>query len=118
MSRPPSSHALRARRRGRWRAWVAPVLAVALVAALLCLAAANVVVRAGWRELVDGVLWVDRPGGVTAAEVAPDEAGNRAGIEAGGAGGYPPDLAPRSAPAQLAGPAESGHLPPEATRPA
>ena len=83
MSHPPPSPASRARRRGRWRAWVAPVLAVALVAALLCLAAANVVVRAGWNELVDGVLWVDRPGGVTAAEVAPDEAGDRAGIETG-----------------------------------
>ena len=83
MSHPPSPHAPRARRRDRWRAWVAPVLAVALVAALLCLAAANVVVRADWRELVDGVLWVDRPAGVTAVEVAPDEAGDRAGIEAG-----------------------------------
>ena len=74
---------MRARRRGRWRAWIPPVLAVALVAVLLCLAAANVVVRAGWNELVDGVLWVDRPAGVTAVEVAPGEAGDRAGIEAG-----------------------------------
>ena len=68
---------------GRWSAWIPPVLAVALVAALLCLAAANVVVRAGWNELVDGVLWVDRPAGITAVEVAPGEAGDRAGIEAG-----------------------------------
>ena len=82
MSRPLSRRVLRARRE-RWSAWVAPVLAVALVAALLCLAAANVVVRANWNELVDGVLWVDRPAGVTAVEVAPEEAGARAGIAAG-----------------------------------
>ncbi len=83
MSGPRSRHALRARRRGRWRSWVPPVLAVALVAALLCLAAANVVVRAGWNELVDGVLWVDGPAGITAVEVARGEAGDRAGIEVG-----------------------------------
>ena len=83
MSRPTSRHASRAPRRGGWRAWVPPVLAVALVAGLLCLAAANVFVRADWNELVDGVLWGDRPAGVTAVEVAPDEAGDRAGIEAG-----------------------------------
>lgn len=83
MSRPLSRRVLRARRRVRWRGWVAPVLAVALVAVLLCLAAANVVVRANWNERVDGVLWLDRPAGVVAAEVAPDEAGARAGIEAG-----------------------------------
>ena len=83
MSRSLSRRVLRARRRERWSAWIAPVLAVALVAALLCLAAANVVVRANWNELVDGVLWVDRPAGVTAVEVAPEEAGERAGIAAG-----------------------------------
>ena len=83
MSRPPSRRVSRARRRERWRAWIPPVLAVVLVAALLCLAAANVVVRANWNELVDGVLWADRPAGVAAVEVAPDEAGDRAGIEAG-----------------------------------
>ena len=83
MNRPLSRHVLRARRRERWSAWVPPVLAVALVAVLFCLAAANVVVWANWNELVDGVLWADRPAGITAVEVAPDEAGDRAGIEAG-----------------------------------
>ena len=83
MNRPPSQHVLRAPRRDRWSAWVPPVLAVALVAVLICLAAANVVVWGNWNELVDGVLWVDRPAGITAVEVAPDEAGDRAGIEAG-----------------------------------
>ena len=60
MSRSLSRRVLRARRRERWSAWVPPVLAVALVAVLICLAAANVVVWANWNELVDGVLWVDR----------------------------------------------------------
>ncbi len=83
MSRPLFRHVLRARRRERWSAWVPPVLAVALVAVLICLAAANVVVWANWNELVDGVLWADRPAGITAVEVAPDEAGDRAGLEAG-----------------------------------
>ncbi|MDP6582612.1 MAG: hypothetical protein QF681_18320, partial [Vicinamibacterales bacterium] len=51
--------------RKRWGAWAPPVLAVALVAALMCLAAANVVVRANWTDVVDGVLWVDLPEGIT-----------------------------------------------------
>ena len=84
MSRPPSARrVLRAPRGGRWTAWIPPVLAVVLVAALLCLAAANVVVRATWNERVDGVLWVDGSAGVVAAEVALDEAGARAGVAAG-----------------------------------
>ena len=70
-------------RRNRWLAWAPPVLAVLLVASLLFLALANVVVRANWREVVDGVLWLDRSGGVTATEVGPGEAGERAGIEVG-----------------------------------
>ena len=67
----------------RWDAWGPPVLAVALVAALICLAAANVVVRANWNEVVDGVLWLDRSEGVTAAEVGRGEAADLAGIQAG-----------------------------------
>ena len=69
--------------RSRLAAWGPPVLAVALVAALICLAAANVVVRAHWNEVVDGVLWIDRPEGITAAEVGLGEAGDLAGIEVG-----------------------------------
>lgn len=84
MNRPPSARrVLRARRGVRWSGWISPVLAVALVAVLLCLAAANAVVRANWNERVDGVLWVDGSAGVVATEVAPDEAGDRAGVEAG-----------------------------------
>ena len=69
--------------RTRWGAWAPPVLAVALVAALLWLAAANVVVRANWHEVVDGVLWTDEVEGITAAEIGPGEAGDIAGIEVG-----------------------------------
>ena len=69
--------------RSRVAAWGPPVLAVALVAALICLAAANVVVRANWNEVVDGVLWIDRPEGITAVEVALGEAGDLAGVEIG-----------------------------------
>ncbi|MEE2637430.1 MAG: ATP-binding protein [Acidobacteriota bacterium] len=53
------------------------------MAVLICLAAANVVVRANWSEVVDGVLWVDRPGGITAVEIGAGEAGEVAGIEIG-----------------------------------
>ena len=67
----------------RWGAWAPPVLAVALVAALLWLAAANVIVRANWHEVVDGVLWTDQVEGITAAEIGPGEAGDIAGIEVG-----------------------------------
>ena len=75
-----ASHAVQ---RNRWDTWGPPVLAVALVAALICLAAANVVVRANRSEVVDGVLWVDRSEGVTAAEVGHGEAGDLAGVEIG-----------------------------------
>ncbi len=69
--------------RNRWGAWAPPVLAVALVAGLLLLAAANMVVLSNWNELVDGVLWTDRAEGITAVEVGLDEAGDLAGIEVG-----------------------------------
>ena len=43
----------------------------------------NVVVRASRNEAVDGVLWLDRMEGITAAEIGPGEAGELAGIEVG-----------------------------------
>lgn len=67
----------------QWNAWAPPVLAVLLVAILICLAAANVVVRANWNERVDGVLWGDRPAGVTAIDVGKGEVGELAGIVPG-----------------------------------
>jgi two-component system NtrC family sensor kinase len=52
------------------RTWGASALALLVVGVLLCLGAANIASRASWNELEDGVLWVARPEGVTAAEVA------------------------------------------------
>ena len=83
MTRPSTVSTDYRARRKRWDAWGPPVLAVVLVAALLCLAAANLVVRANWNEVVDGVLWLDRPEGITAAEVGLGEAADLAGIEVG-----------------------------------
>ncbi len=56
---------------------------LAVVVLLLCLAAANLYVRATWSEPEDGVLWATTPAGVIAQEVAPDSAGARAGIHPG-----------------------------------
>ena len=70
-------------RRNRWGAWAPPVLAVLLVAGLIFLALANVVRRATWNEVADGVLWLDRADMITAAEVGLGEAGDLAGIEVG-----------------------------------
>jgi PAS domain S-box-containing protein len=55
-----------------------------IVVALLCLAALNMVQRASWTELEDGVLWkVSASGEVGAAEVAKGTAGERAGLQRG-----------------------------------
>ena len=76
----PTENALFRRRRAGWgRA----VLAVGVVAVLLCLAAANVL-RANWGEVEDGVLWVERPEGLVADTVGPGSAAARAGIVPGG----------------------------------
>ena len=83
MTRTSSVSTASRARRTRWGAWAPPVLAVALVAALIWLAAANVVVQANWNEADDGVLWTDQAGAVTAAAVGPGEAGDLAGIEVG-----------------------------------
>ena len=53
-----------------WRQWSRPALPVVVVAALLCLGAANIVARAGFREVEDGVLWTQGPEGVMAADIA------------------------------------------------
>jgi signal transduction histidine kinase len=44
---------------------------------------ANMVARARAHEVEDGVLWADRPEGVTALEVAPESPGARAGVQVG-----------------------------------
>ena len=57
---------------------------LAVILALLCLAVANIYVRATWSELEDGVLWNRTPEGViTATEVASGSPGARAGLREG-----------------------------------
>ncbi|MGH9373672.1 MAG: PDZ domain-containing protein, partial [Vicinamibacterales bacterium] len=63
--------------------WLRLAAEAAVVVGLLCLAVANIAVRASWSEVEDGVLWESRGEGVTAQVVAPDSPGARAGIEPG-----------------------------------
>jgi S1-C subfamily serine protease len=56
---------------------------LAVVVALLCLAAANIYVRATWSEAEDGVLWSAGPSGLVAQEVAPGSPAARAHLRAG-----------------------------------
>ena len=67
----------------RWGGWSRALLAVAVVSLLLCLAAANAVVRANWTELEDGVFYVLRSEGLAAEAIAPDSPAERAGMQAG-----------------------------------
>jgi PAS domain S-box-containing protein len=55
-------------------------LAVVVVVGLLCLAIANLHVRATWHEAEDGVLWSHTAEGVIATELVPTGAGARSGI--------------------------------------
>jgi two-component system, NtrC family, sensor kinase len=56
---------------------------VGITALLVCLAAVNILLRAGWREVEDGVLWGMRAGDVVAQEIAPQSPAAAAGIRAG-----------------------------------
>ena len=69
----------------RWlrAGWGGALLAVGVVAALLCLAAANVVVRANWNEVEDGALWIEQSQGLVAEAVAPESAAAIAGLLTG-----------------------------------
>jgi two-component system, NtrC family, sensor kinase len=68
-------------RRG-WLVWRV-VLPVGITALLLSLAAVNILLRASWREVEDGVLWGSRDGDVVAQEIAPNSPAASAGIRAG-----------------------------------
>lgn len=74
------------RRTGAWAGrpsvlgWFA---ALAVVIALLGLGLSNVYIRATWHEVEDGVLWVSRSNGVTAAELADRAPAARAGVRLG-----------------------------------
>jgi two-component system, NtrC family, sensor kinase len=54
-----------------------------IVVGLLCLAALNMMQRASWSELEDGVLWKASGGEVAAVEIAKGTAGERAGLARG-----------------------------------
>ena len=66
-----------------WRRWGRPAFAAAIVVLLIALGIANIVLRARWHEVEDGVLWNARAEGVTAVLVAPGSAAARAGVEPG-----------------------------------
>ena len=53
-----------------WTRWGGPGLPILVVAALLCLGVANILARAGFQEVEDGVLWVQGPEGVVVADIA------------------------------------------------
>jgi two-component system, NtrC family, sensor kinase len=67
----------------RRRAWFRSTVHLAVVAALLCLAAANIAVRASWSEMEDGVLWDESTGALTAKEVADGSPAAASGIRSG-----------------------------------
>ena len=63
--------------------WSRPALPILVVSVLLCLGAANIMARATWREVEDGVLWTLRADGVAAAEIAPGTAAAMVGLQRG-----------------------------------
>ena len=64
-------------------AWAAAGLAVALVVTLLLMATLNVVDRATWHAVDDGIRWEDQPNGVTAAGIADNEATSSDEVQVG-----------------------------------
>jgi PAS domain S-box-containing protein len=64
----------------RSRGIIKAAVQLAVVVVLLCLAIANISVRATWTEMEDGVLWGTDGNYVVARAVAPGSAGDRAGI--------------------------------------
>src|SRR5262245_26821279 len=67
----------------RWRSWGRASSVITVVAILAALGIANVIMRARWHEVEDGVLWASRAEGVTAIDVAQGSAAAIAGIERG-----------------------------------
>ncbi|MBI3049915.1 MAG: GAF domain-containing protein [Acidobacteria bacterium] len=68
---------------GVWVRWAQATLPVVVVAALLWLGVANILARATFDELEDGVLWQLGPDGVVAAEIAADTPAAQVGLERG-----------------------------------
>ena len=67
----------------RRRAWLKSTVHLAVVAALLCVAAANIRMRAAWAELEDGVLWVNEADSIVAREVYGESPAAAAGLRRG-----------------------------------
>jgi two-component system, NtrC family, sensor kinase len=65
------------------RPWASSIFAVVVAVTLIALGVANIVVRAQWHEVEDGVLWGARAEGVTAVDVAPGSAADAAGLKPG-----------------------------------
>jgi membrane-associated protease RseP (regulator of RpoE activity) len=65
--------------------WLRPTLPVVVVGALLCLGLANLVMRATWRSVDDGVYWASGAGGVVVGDIAPGTPAERADLRAGDA---------------------------------
>src|SRR5215510_1097588 len=65
------------------RPWGSSIFALVVVITLVFLGAANIIVRAQWHEVEDGVLWGARAEGVTAVDVARGSAGDLAGVRTG-----------------------------------
>jgi two-component system, NtrC family, sensor kinase len=63
--------------------WIRSRLPLFVLAGLLCLGAANIALRATWREVEDGVLWTSRDGAVVAAEIAPGTPAEGIGLRRG-----------------------------------
>jgi PAS domain S-box-containing protein len=63
--------------------WRSPGFPVVVVVVLLCLGMANVVARATFHEMEDGVLWAESAQGVVASEVAHDTPAAVVGLVAG-----------------------------------
>ena len=72
------------RANARRATWLRLLAQAAVVVALLCLAVANIAVRATWSELEDGVLWRDQGEGVDRARRRPrTRRRRRSGVQAG-----------------------------------
>ena len=63
--------------------WGRPALPILVVSVLLCLGLANIVARATWREMEDGVLWRLTAEGVIASEIADQSPAQGVGLRTG-----------------------------------
>jgi PAS domain S-box-containing protein len=66
-----------------WGSWSRPTLPIVVVSVLLCLGVANVVMRATWQAVEDGVFWESSGAGLVASKVAADSPAVAAGLRLG-----------------------------------